>query len=163
MNQNKNSKEITYSVHNIKSYLKGVKKVYMKRKSDDGTSGSKLCLYKPNSNSETTDTNNIISSNIPKEKKICIKFKDFVAEEEGNNIDDNLELALSIKKRRYTNNPKKIYKCNNKIKLENEKEKEETNNKKIKNSKSMGKIIIGNNNKENTFFYKFKKKFFCWC
>ena len=82
----------------------------MKRKSDNVASGSKLCLYnKTNSNLDTTDTNTNIL-NIPKEKKICIKFKDLVAKEESEKEtdEDNLELALKIKKRRYTNNPKEI-------------------------------------------------------
>ena len=102
MNHSNNSKEVIYSLHNIKSYLNGVKKIYPKRKSDEYTP-NKLCLYKSNSNSntETADTNNKLNSN---EKKICIKFKDFVAEEKDNiNDKDNLELALAIKKRRFTN------------------------------------------------------------
>ena len=115
MSQPNNSKEIVYSIHNIKSYLSGVKKVFLKRKSDDGTSTTgKLCLCESNSNSETNDTTNKCSLNIPKEKKLCIKFKDLVAEEDDNTDDVNLELALSIKKRRYTNKLKKVEKCNNK-------------------------------------------------
>ena len=155
----KNSKEIIYSIHNIKSYLSGVKKIYPKRKSDDVTS-TKLCLYKSNSNEETTDTNNKYSLNIPKEKKICIKFKDLVAEEEDEKDENNLELALSLKKRRYTNNQKKIYKCNNKINLRNDKDKEETNEKHLKISKSMGKIII-DDNEDNSLIKKFKRKILC--
>ena len=74
--------------------------------------------------------------------------------------DENLELALKIKKRRYTNNPKKIYVCNNKINLGNEKEKEEEK-KRLKTCKSMSKVIIGNNEKENRFIKFFKKKILC--
>ena len=168
MQSSKNSKEVTYSIHNIKSFFNGVKKISPKRKSDDITQADKLCLYKVNSNAETNDTNNInrISLNNPKEikeKKICIKFKDFFAEKESNkNIDDesNLELALAIKKRRYTNKLKKVDKCNNKISLGNDKGKEDdnSNKKKLKISKSMGKVIIG---EENTFFKNIKRKILC--
>ena len=163
MEQSKNSKQVIYSVHNIKSYLNGVKKIYPKRKSDD-VMESKLCLYKSNSNSETADTK--FSVNVPKEKKLCIKFKDLVVqnsedEDWGSSPnDENLELALKIKKRRYTNNPKKIYVCNNKINLGNEKEKEEEK-KRLKTCKSMSKVIIGNNEKENRFIKFFKKKILC--
>ena len=161
MEHSNNSKEVIYSLHNIKSYLNGVKKIYPKRKSDEYTP-NKLCLYKSNSNSntETADTNNKLNSN---EKKICIKFKDLVAEEKDNNDkddDNNFELALLVKRRRYTKNPKKIYKYNNKINLGNEKEKEEINKKQMKISKSMGKFIIDNSN-DNTIFHKIKKKILC--
>ena len=155
----KNSKEVIYQFHNTKSFLNGVKKIHIKRRSNDVASGTKLCLYKSNSNSETADTK--FSCTAQKEKKLCIKFKDLVAvdgEDEPN--EDNLELALKIKKRRYTNNPKKIYKCNNKIKLENEKEKEEEK-KTLKTCKSMSKVIIGNDEKENRFIKFFKKKILC--
>ena len=154
-NPSKNSKEVTYSIHNIKSYLGGVKKIYLKRRSDGAPSGEKLCLYKSNSNAETADSNN------QKDKKLCIKFKDLVAEKESNNDEDDLELALKIKKRRYTNNPKKMYKCNNIINLVNEKEKEEKNNKdkKLKNSKSMGKVIIDDD--KNSLIQKIKRKILC--
>ena len=162
--QQKNSKEVIYTIKNIKSNINdiNIKKIFLKRKSDNVASGSKLCLYnKTNSNLDTTDTNTNIF-NIPKEKKICIKFKDLVAKEESEKEtdEDNLELALKIKKRRYTNNPKKIYKCNNKINLINEKDKEETNDKKLKNCKSTSKVIIGDNN-ENTFLKKIKRKILC--
>ena len=166
MQSSENSKEVTYSIHNIKSFFNGVKKITPKRKSDDITQTDKLCLYKLNSNAETNDTNNRISLNNPKElkeKKICIKFKDFLAEEESNkNIDSesNLELALAIKKRRYTNKLKKVDKCNNKISLGNDKVKEDNNSNKktLKISKSMSKVIIG---EENTFFKKIKRKLLC--
>ena len=158
----KNSKEVIYQFHNTKSFLNGVKKIHMKRRSNDVASGTKLCLYKSNSNSntETADTNNKLNSN---EKKICIKFKDLVAEEKDDNDKDdekNFELALLLKRRRYTKNPKKIYKCNNKINLGNEKEKEEINKKQMKISKSMGKFIIDNSN-DNTISQKIKKKLLC--
>ena len=155
----KNSKEVIYQFHNTKSFLNGVKKIHIKRRSNDIGSGTKLCLYKSNSNSETADTK--FSCTAQKEKKLCIKFKDLVAvngEDESNK--DDLELALKIKKRRYTNNPKKIYKCNNKIKLENEKEKEEEK-KTLKTCKSMSKVIIGNDEEENRFIKFFKKKILC--
>ena len=154
----KNSKEVIYQFHNTKSFLNGVKKIHIKRRSNDIGSGTKLCLYKSNSNSETADTK--FSCTAQKEKKLCIKFKDLVAvngEDEPN--EDDLELALKIKKRRYTNNPKKIYKCNNKIKLENEKEKEEK--KTLKTCKSMSKVIICDDEKENRFIKFFKKKILC--
>ena len=154
----KNSKEVIYQFHNTKSFLNGVKKIHIKRRSNDIGSGTKLCLYKSNSNSETADTK--FSCTAQKEKKLCIKFKDLVAvngEDEPN--EDDLELALKIKKRRYTNKPKKIYKCNNKIKLENEKEKEEK--KTLKTCKSMSKVIICDDEKENRFIKFFKKKILC--
>ena len=157
----KNSKEVIYSIHNIKSYLSGVKKICPKRKSGDIT-GTKFCLDKSNSNEGTADTNHKYSLNVPKEKKICIKFKDLVADKEEENDENNLELALLIKKRRYTGNQKKIYKCNNKINLGNDKEKDnnETNDKCLKISKSMGKIIIDDKN-ENSMIKKFKRKILC--
>ena len=157
MEQSKNSKQVIYSVHNIKSYLNGVKKIYPKRKSDD-VMESKLCLYKSNSNAETNDTNNKYVSNPKDEKKICIKFKDLVADEEDKKDESNLELALSLKKRRYTNEQKKIYKCNNKIKLGNDKE--VINGKQLKKNKSVGKLIIEDKD-DNSMLKKLKKKILC--
>ena len=155
----KNSKEVIYQFHNTKSFLNGVKKIHIKRRSNDVASGTKLCLYKSNSNSETADTK--FSCTAQKEKKLCIKFKDLVAVDgKDDSNEDNLELALKIKKRRYTNNPKKVYKCNNKINLGNEKDKEEEK-KTLKTCKSMSKVIIGNNEKENRFIKFFKKKILC--
>ena len=155
----KNSKEVIYQFHNTKSFLNGVKKIHIKRRSNDVVSGTKLCLYKSNSNSETADTK--FSCTAQKEKKLCIKFKDLVAVDgKDDSNEDNLELALKIKKRRYTNNPKKIYKCNNKINLGNEKDKEEEK-KALKTCKSMSKLIIGNDEEENRFIKFFKKKILC--
>ena len=155
----KNSKEVIYQFHNTKSFLNGVKKIHMKRRSNDAASGTKLCLYKSNSNSETADTK--FSCTAQKEKKLCIKFKDLVAVDgKDDSNEDNLELALKIKKRRYTNNPKKVYKCNNKINLGNEKDKEEEK-KTLKTCKSMSKLIIGNDEEENRFIKFFKKKILC--
>ena len=155
----KNSKEVIYQFHNTKSFLNGVKKIHIKRRSNDVASGTKLCLYKSNSNSETADTK--FSCTAQKEKKLCIKFKDLVAVDgKDDSNEDNLELALKIKKRRYTNNPKKIYKCNNKINLGNEKDKEEEK-KTLKTCKSMSKLIIGNDKEENRFIKFFKKKILC--
>ena len=155
----KNSKEVIYQFHNTKSFLNGVKKIHMKRRSNDVASGTKLCLYKSNSNSETADTK--FSCTAQKEKKLCIKFKDLVAVDgKDDSNEDNLELALKIKKRRYTNNPKKVYKCNNKINLGNEKDKEEEK-KALKTCKSMSKLIIGNDEEENRFIKFFKKKILC--
>ena len=155
----KNSKEVIYQFHNTKSFLNGVKKIHMKRRSNDIASGSKLCLYKSNSNSETADTK--FSCTAQKEKKLCIKFKDLVAVDGNDDSnEDNLELALKIKKRRYTNDPKKVYKCNNKINLGNEKDKEEEK-KTLKTCKSMSKVIIGNDEEENRFIKFFKKKILC--
>ena len=160
----KNSKETIYSIHKIQSFFNTEKKIYPKRKSDDITQNDKFCLFKVNSNAETTDTNNRFSLNNQKEKKICIKFKDLVAEEESNNNisdDNNLELALIIKKRRNTNKLKKVDKCNNKISLENDKAKEDLNNKQLKLCKSMGKVIIGTKDEQNTFINKIKRKILC--
>ena len=155
----KNSKEVIYQFHNTKSFLNGVKKIHIKRRSNDVASGTKLCLYKSNSNSETADTK--FSCTAQKEKKLCIKFKDLVAVDGNDDSnEDNLELALKIKKRRYTNNPKKVYKCNNKINLGNEKDKEEEK-KTLKTCKSMSKLIIGNDEEENRFIKFFKKKILC--
>ena len=155
----KNSKEVIYQFHNTKSFLNGVKKIHIKRRSNDVASGTKLCLYKSNSNSETADTK--FSCTAQKEKKLCIKFKDLVAVDgKDDSNEDNLELALKIKKRRYTNNPKKVYKCNNKINLGNEKDKEE-GKKTLKTCKSMSKVIIGNDEEENRFIKFFKKKILC--
>ncbi len=155
----RNSKEVIYQFHNTKSFLNGVKKIHMKRRSNDVVSGTKLCLYKSNSNSETADTK--FSCTAQKEKKLCIKFKDLVTVDgKDDSNEDNLELALKIKKRRYTNNPKKVYKCNNKINLGNEKEKEEEK-KRLKTCKSMSKVIIGNDEEENRFIKFFKKKILC--
>ena len=155
----KNSKEVIYQFHNTKSFLNGVKKIHIKRRSNDVSSGTKLCLYKSNSNSETADTK--FSCTAQKEKKLCIKFKDLVAVDgKDDSNEDNLELALKIKKRRYTNNPKKVYKCNNKINLGNEKDKEEEK-KTLKTCKSMSKVIIGNDEEENRFIKFFKKKILC--
>ena len=155
----KNSKEVIYQFHNTKSFLNGVKKIHIKRRSNDVASGTKLCLYKSNSNSETADTK--FSCTAQKEKKLCIKFKDLVAVDGNDDSnEDNLELALKIKKRRYTNNPKKVYKCNNKINLGNEKDKEEEK-KTLKTCKSMSKLIIGNDEQENRFIKFFKKKILC--
>ena len=155
----KNSKEVIYQFHNTKSFLNGVKKIHIKRRSNDVASGTKLCLYKSNSNSETADTK--FSCTAQKEKKLCIKFKDLVTVDgKDDSNEDNLELALKIKKRRYTNNPKKVYKCNNKINLGNEKDKEEEK-KTLKTCKSMSKLIIGNDEEENRFIKFFKKKILC--
>ena len=155
----RNSKEVIYQFHNTKSFLNGVKKIHIKRRSNDVASGTKLCLYKSNSNSETADTK--FSCTAQKEKKLCIKFKDLVAVDGNDDSnEDNLELALKIKKRRYTNNPKKVYKCNNKINLGNEKDKEEEK-KTLKTCKSMSKLIIGNDEEENRFIKFFKKKILC--
>ena len=155
----KNSKEVIYQFHNTKSFLNGVKKIHIKRRSNDVASGTKLCLYKSNSNSETADTK--FSCTAQKEKKLCIKFKDLVAVDgKDDSNEDNLELALKIKKRRYTNNPKKVYKCNNKINLGNEKDKEEEK-KTLKTCKSMSKVILGNDEEENRFIKFFKKKILC--
>ena len=155
----KNSKEVIYQFHNTKSFLNGVKKIHIKRRSNDVASGTKLCLYKSNSNSETADTK--FSCTAQKEKKLCIKFKDLVAVDgKDDSNEDNLELALKIKKRRYTNNPKKVYKCNNKINLGNEKDKEEEK-KTLNTCKSMSKLIIGNDEEENRFIKFFKKKILC--
>ena len=69
-----------------------------------------------------------------------------------------MELALSLKKRRYTKEQKKMYKCNNKINLGNDKE--ETNCKKLKKNKSVGKLIIEDKD-DNTMLKKLKKKILC--
>ena len=71
----KNSKEVTYSIHKIKSYLSGVKKIYIKRRSNDMIQGEKLCLFKVNSNAETNDSNNRFSLNNAYEKKYVLNSK----------------------------------------------------------------------------------------
>ena len=147
---------------NIKSCFKKATKIFPKRKSDDITGKSNLLLLMKNttSNAETSSGSENKTTakkkifpetdiNCPKPKKICIKFTDLVAEEKSDeDSDKHLELALQIKKRKYTNNSKiKITKCDQ-IFLDNnkEKEKEDIKNKKQlkkKSSKSMNKVILG--------------------
>ena len=54
-----------------------------------------------------------------------------------------------------------MQKCNNKISLGNDNAKEEINRKKLKISKSMGKVIIGPKDEEDTFINKIKRRIFC--
>ena len=51
-----------------------------------------------------------------------------------------------------------MYKCNNKINLGNDKE--ETNGKKLKKNKSVGKLIIEDKD-DNSMLKKLKKKILC--
>ena len=183
MDTKQNSKEIIYNMKNIKSCFNKATKIFPKRKSDDITGKSNLLLLIKNTTSnvetssgsenKTTAKKKLFPEtdiNFPKQKKICIKFADLVAEEKigDEDSDKHLELALQIKKRKYTNNSKiKITKCdqifldNNK---EKEKEKEDKKNKKElkkKSSKSMNKVILGNQNEENIIIKKIKKKLLC--
>ena len=181
MDTKQNSKEIIYNMKNIKSCFNKATKIFPKRKSDDITGKSNLLLLIKNTTSnvetssgsenKTTAKKKLFPEtdiNFPKQKKICIKFADLVAEEKFDDEDSekHLELALQIKKRKYTNNSKiKITNCDQ-IFLDNnkEKEKEDIKNKKQlkkKSSKSMNKIILGNQNEENIIITKIKKKLLC--
>ena len=186
----KNSKEKIYKVNKIQSIFNNAVKINPKRKSDYITNKSNILFLfkKTDSNAETAgdssnskDINKKIlpksSLNIPKKKKICIKFKDLVVESnKSDDSDEHLELALMIKKRKFTTHKKvKIFECNN-IKLDNNKDdkddkndksdkdnndKEKINKLKTKMSHSMNKVILGMQKEENKFIKKIKKKLFC--
>lgn len=177
METKQSSKEIIYNIKNIKSCFNKATKIFPKRKSDDITGKSNILLLIKNStsNAETSSGSEnkettkkklfpVTQKNInfPKPKKICIKFADLVADIKNDEDSDmHLELALQIKKRKYTNNSKiKITKCDQ-IFLDCHKEKEDIKQLKKKSSKSMNKIILGNQNEENIIIQKIKKKLLC--
>ena len=159
-----NSKEVIYKKHNINFLFDKAIKINPKRKSDDIAAKSNLRLMnKANSNAETVEGSRIKKSHhkssmaIPKQTKICIKFKDLVANSvKSEDSDNHLELALMIKRgkiKHHNNSKKKNSKYDNKnfsSKIE-----------KLQKSKSINKIILGINEKEN-FIKKIKKKLkFC--
>ena len=182
MDTNQNSKEIIYNIKNIKSYFNNATKIFPKRKSDDVTGKPNLLLpIKSTSSNADTSTGSEKKTiakkkifpetvmNNPKPKKICIKFVDLVVEEKKDgDSDKHLELALQIKKRKYSSFSKiKITKCDQ-IFLDNNKEKgkekEDIKNKKQlrkKSNKSMNIVILGNQKEENIIIKKIKKKLLC--
>ena len=158
-----NSKEVIYKKHNVNFLFDKAIKINPKRKSDDITTKSKLLLInKTNSNIETVGDSRIkklhhkSSMAIPRQKKICIKFKDLVVDSVKNEDSENhLELALMIKKGKIPHNKskKKFVKCDNgNFSIKNEK---------IQKSKSINKVILGNNEEENITIKKIKKIFCC--
>jgi hypothetical protein len=164
MKDHKNSKEVIYKKHNVNSLFDKAIKINPKRKSDDITTKSKLLLMaKTNSNMETAGDSEIkkfyhkSSMAIPKQKKICIKFKDLVIDSVKNeDSNSHLELALMIKKGKIHRNKfkKKYSKCDNgnpSIKIEQ-----------LQKSKSISKVILGSNEKENITIKKIKKIFCCF-
>ena len=175
MNPEKSTKEVIYKMHKIKSQFNNAVKTSPKRKSDDATYKSNLflALKNTNSNAETTgESNNKISiskknfpkssSNMPKQKHICIKFKDLIVDSDKSDedSDNHLELALILKKqRKFTNKKVKITKCND-INLNDNKNIEENKNN-LKKCKSMGKVILGEEKEENIFIKKIRKTLFC--
>ncbi len=171
----RNSKEVIYKIHNIKSYFNNVVKIYPKRKSDDIIDKKNMLLLmkqtNSNSNADTAGESNLInpvskksspksSMNIPKpKKKICIHFKDLVVESEKSDDDntEHMELALQIKRKRiYTNNPKQMITHCNKINLDKIENKSTVNK-----SKSLSKVILGEQNEENIIIKTIRKKLFC--
>ena len=119
------SKEVIYKKHNVNSLFDKAIKINPKRRSDDITSKANLLLLnKTNSNKETAGDSGInrihhkSSLAIPKQKKICIKFKDLIVD--------------SVK------------------------------NEKLQKSKSISKVILGSNEKENITIKKIKKTFCCF-
>ena len=164
MKDHKNSKEVIYKKHNINSLFDKAIKINPKRKSDDITTKSNfLLINKTNSNIETIGDSGIkkihhkSSMAIPKQKKICIKFKDLVVDSvKKEDSENHLELALMIKKGKIPHNnfKKKHSKCDNgssNIKNEN-----------FQKSKSISKVILGSNEEENITIKKIKKKFCCF-
>ena len=165
MKDSKNTKEVIYKKHNVNSLFDKAIKIDIKRKSDDITAKSNLLLMnKTNSNKETAGDSGInkiyhkSSMAIPKQKKICIKFKDLIVDsvkDEDSNC--HLELALMIKKGKlsHNNSKKKYSKCDNgNFTIKNEK---------LQKSKSISKVVIlGSNEKENITIKKIKKTFCCF-
>ena len=164
MKDHKNSKEVIYKKHNANFIFDKAIKINPKRKSDDITIKSNLLLMnKTNSNIETIGDSGIkkihhkSSMEIPKQKKICIKFKDLVVDTVKNEDSENhLELALMIKKGKipHNNSKKKHSKCDNGI--------SNIKNKNFQKSKSISKVILGSNDEENVTIKKIKKKFCCF-
>lgn len=164
MKDHKNSKEVIYKMHNINSLFDKAIKINPKRKSDDITSKSNLLLKnKTNSHTETVGESELkkyhhkSSLAIPKQKKICIKFKDLVVDSVKNeSSDSHLELALMIKKGKlhHNNSKKNISKCDNgSLNIKNER---------LKKSKSIDKVILGSNEEENITIKKIKKFLCCY-
>ena len=178
MENKKNSKEIIYKMHNIKTCFKNAVHIIPKRNSDDITDKNQVLLFLKNNISnveaigETEDfkgpyqikknvSNKIISKEKKEKNNICIKFKDLIVEsEKSEDSESHLELALKIKKKRKTNIPKSK---NNNICLDVHKTKEEEINIKLNKKKynSMNKVILGCQEEENIIIKTIKKKFFC--
>ena len=163
MKDKRDSKEVIYKKHNVNSLFDKAIKINPKRKSDDITSKTNLLLLnKTNSNKETAVDSGInkihhkSSLAIPKQKKICIKFKDLIVDSVKNeDSNSHLELALMIKKGKlpHNNSKKKYSKCDiGNFTIKNEK---------LKKSKSISKVILGSNEKEN-IIKKIKKTFCCF-
>jgi len=164
MKDHKNSKEVIYKKHNINSFFDKAVKINPKRKSDDITAKSKfLLINKTNSILETVGDSGIKKNHhkssmaIPKQNKICIKYKDLVADSVKNeDSDSHLELALKIKKGKvhHNNSKKRNSQCHNgSLNIKNEKI--------LKKSKSISRVILGNNDEENITIKKIKKMFCC--
>ena len=179
METKKNSKEVIYKMHNIKTCFKNAIHIIPKRNSDDINNKAKVQLFLKNniSNVETIGATedfkdpfqikkNESSKIISKEKKennICIKFKDLIVESEKNEEgESHMELALRIKKKRKTNIPK-CKNNNNNICLDIHKTKEEEIHFKLNKKKhnSTNKVILGCPEEENIIIKTIKKKFFC--
>ena len=176
MNPEKTTKEVIYKMHKIKSCFNNAVKVHPKRKSDDIIKKNNLLFILKNegSNIETVgDSHNTKSmskkispkanSSIPKQKRICIKYEDLVADSDKNDDENNnnLELALILKKKRKHKNRTNVKRKKlNDVDLNNNKNKEEYQQT-LSNCKSMGKIILGEKTESNTFFKKIKRKLFC--
>ena len=160
MKNHTNSKEVIYKKHNINFLFDKAIKINPKRKSDDVATKSNLRLMnKANSNAETVEESRIKKSHhksnkaIPKQKKICIKFKDLVVDSvKSEDSDNHLELALMIKRGKvnHHNNSKKKNSKNFSSKIE-----------KLQKSKSINPVILGINDKEN-IIKKIKKKLCCF-
>ena len=170
-----NSRENIYKFHEIQSCFKNAVKVYPKKKLDNIKEKPNLLLLhrKPNLNDDETagesddsKKNNIklvikSNKNIQKQNKNkYILYKDLVVDSEKSEDSDNhLELAIRIKKRKYTKSHEiKIEKCDN-IYLNSVKDTNIIS--KQKKSHSMNKVILGSQNKENKIIKKLKKKLLC--
>ena len=165
MKNHTNSKEVIYKKNNINFLFDKAIKINPKRKSDDIATKSNLRLMnKANSNAETVEESRIKKSQHEsskantKQQKICIKFKDLVVDSvKSEDSDSHLELALMIKRGKinhHNNSKKKNSKYDNK--------KSSSKNLKLQKSKSINKIILGINEKEN-FIKKIKKKLKLCC
>ena len=176
MNPEKSTKEVCYKMHKIKSQFNNAVKAFPKRKSDDTTHKSNLFLTLKNtgSNVETageSNNKNSISknnfpkpnSNMPKQKHICIKYKDLIVDSDKSDedSDNHLELALILKKQRKFTTKKKVKITKYDINLNDNKNKEVENKNNLKKCKSMGKVILGEAKEENIFIKKIRKSLFC--
>ena len=184
MEQIKSSKEIIYNVKNIKScfnIFNNAVKFSPKRKSDDIIEKQNFLSFLKNTNSnketavDSTNSKNMNvkqlpkkSAEIPKKKRIYIKFQDLLVESnKSEDSDSHLELALLIKKKKFPTHKKvRIFECHN-INLDNNKDEDKNkdneiiNNSKLKKSQSMNKVILGIQSKENKFIKAIKRKLFC--